>query len=171
MKKKLLLLVCSMALVVCSCQSKSGYAGGEQSPALFDSAKPHADEPAILQERQAEDDSAYATLRFHSGDYVLYTESEGVNATLQLQYNDDKTFNFLWRFEAPDAGCSGEMKGLLLMDRTQHGFYHADGCMVHFEFRGLWDGQYLVDLTLEENNCMLMTGNCIFSGTYMMGAD
>jgi len=173
MKKRWLILLVSLVFI-CSCQNKQQAAEAAIAGISSDTnsmAEERTDSENVLQNRQAEDDSAYTALRFHSGNYVLYTESEGVDATLQLLYNGDKTFHFVWKFDAPAAGCSGQVKGMLLMDRTQHGFYHSDGCMIHFEFRGLWDGHYLVDLTVDESGCALMTGDCIFSGTYMMGVD
>lgn len=124
----------------------------------------------IFRQRHNEDSVAYTELGMYDGTYLIYTESDGVNATLKLHYNGDQTFKYEWSFEvvSEEANCKGIRKGILAMDRTQHGFDRSENCVIHFNFNGYWDNGYVVEIDFEDQTkCPDLIGECTFSGTYI----
>lgn len=124
----------------------------------------------ILKKRAIEDSIAYVSLHTYDGEYEIHTESEGVNAKLQLSYKNNRTFGYQWTFlvSNEEVNCKGELKGVLTMDRTQHGLDSQGECFVHFNFNGLQNGRYAVEIDFEdETKCKMVSGPCTFSGTYL----
>jgi len=125
----------------------------------------------IMKQRYAEDSISYSQLAMYGGNYEIKTESEGVNATLNLQYNGDQSFNYEWSFEVDveQAKCKAKRKGVLVMDRTQHGI-DADGeCRIHFNFNGYTSKGYIVEIDFEDQSKCGVEGGCDFSGAYATG--
>jgi len=126
----------------------------------------------LTQEKQAEDETAFQALSTYNGDYYIEIgENEGLNAVLTLQYNGDKTFDFVWTFQvqAEETQCNGKLQGKILMDRSQHGFYQENGCFVHFNFNGLYNNKMVVEIPdVEKDNCKSLQGECTFGGIYTM---
>jgi hypothetical protein len=122
----------------------------------------------LLQERHLEDEKSFSELDVYDGNYTLYTESEGVNATLRLKYNGDKTFQFNWEFLVADQ-CSARASGFIQMDRTQHGFYQGKEGFAHVNFMGSGQMGMMVELEWEKRPNGAK-GDCNFSGTYTSGA-
>ena len=124
----------------------------------------------IFKQRHIEDSIAYTQLGIYNGNYWIKTESEGVNATLTLNYNGDKTFNYEWQFvvDNEEIKCFGKKKGVLAMDRTQHGVDLSGNCTLHFNFNGFWNDGYIVEIDFEDQaKCPDLKGECTFSGTYI----
>lgn len=124
----------------------------------------------LLRERHVEDSTTYAQLGTYDGVYLIYTESAGVDATLQLHYNGNRTFNYEWKLEVSDEGtnCLGHRKGVLTMDQTHHGFDRTEDCVIHFNFNGYWNDGYVVKVDFEDQSlCPDLVGECTFSGTYI----
>ncbi|MDL5048522.1 hypothetical protein QQ054_21140 [Oscillatoria amoena NRMC-F 0135] len=125
----------------------------------------------IFKQRYLEDSIAFAELDRYDGTYEIQTESEGVNAQLVLQYKNDMTFNYTWSFNVAsgEVSCKAHREGVLMMDRTQHGFDRVDDCMMHFNFNGLWDGGMVIEIDFEDQfKCNFIKGNeCTFSGAYV----
>lgn len=147
-----------------------------QQTAAVDNQSPHQEETEeeemerILKERYLEDIIAFTELTTYDGEYRISTESEGVDATLQLKYNGDQTFDYQWKLAvtSEETTCKGEMKGVLTMDQTQHGFDKIEDCFVHFNFNGYFNDGYVVEIDFEDQTkCASLTGECIFSGTYI----
>jgi hypothetical protein len=124
----------------------------------------------ILKQRHQDDSVAFSELAIYNGTYRIQTESDGVNATLKLQYKGNQTFAYDWSFNvsAEEADCNAKRKGILTMDRTQHGFDRKGNCMMHFNFNGLWEKGYVVEIDFEDaSQCPDLKGSCTFSGTYV----
>ena len=51
------------------------------------------------------------------------------------------------------------------MDRTQHGFYNTDSCYLHVNFLGMYGNTISIEIEQVED-CSLIKGDCIVSGTY-----
>lgn len=127
----------------------------------------------VMRLRYFEDSVAYAQLVTYDGTYQIQTESEGVNATLSLHYNGDRTFTYDWNFvvDNEEIQCNGSRKGLIAMDRTQHGVDVKEACLMHVNFNGNQDGGYVVEIDFEDQSkCDFLTGECAFSGTYLKGS-
>lgn len=122
----------------------------------------------LLRERAAEDEEAYKYLSTYDGTYTLFTESEGAEGKLELKYNNDRVFDFKLELKALDI-CQGSASGQVVMDRTQHGFFQTDGCMLHFNFMGNWGDSGMVVEIEQPEACSLMKGECIFTGKYTQG--
>jgi hypothetical protein len=123
-----------------------------------------------MKNRFAEDSLAFAELDQYEGAFTLYTESEGVTATLDLQYKEDKQFAYTIDFKADseEASCKASLSGTLFLDQTQHGFSTCDKTTLHFNFNGIWNGNYVVELVLEDaSKCKAMQGPCTINGTYV----
>lgn len=125
----------------------------------------------IFKQRHTEDSIAYSELSVYNGTYTIQTESDGVNAKLVLHYNNDKTFNYTWSFEvaSEEVNCKANKKGILMMDRTQHGFDRIGECLIHFNFNGSWSEGMVVEIDFEDQKkCNFIKGNdCTYSGTYV----
>ena len=124
----------------------------------------------ILKQRHFEDSITYTELGIYNGDYLIYTEIEGVNSTLKLLYNGDQTFNYEWNFNVSkdEVICVVKMNGIVTMDRTQHGFDSQGDCFIHFNFNGSWSEGDVVEIDFEDQTkCMSIKGDCIFSGRYI----
>lgn len=150
------------------------YEDDEQWPVAWTSAAPVAlsedEETEQYQQKKAYEDSvAFAEMGLYDGRYSIYTENEGVVAHLELSYQQDKTFSYIWDFkvQAEEATCSAERKGTIYIDQTQHGFADEDGCRLHFNFKGQWSEGMVVELEVEDQStCTFLKGDCNFSGTY-----
>jgi hypothetical protein len=125
-----------------------------------------------LKKRQLEDDKIYSELILYNGTYERHTESDGVNSSLILTYNNDKTFNYSWDFEVVngEAICKANRKGIIKMDRTQHGFDNIGDCFIHFNFNGYWNGNMVIEIEFEDQQkCRFIKGQeCTYSGVYIM---
>jgi hypothetical protein len=124
----------------------------------------------LFKKRHIEDSIAYTELSMYDGTYAIQTESDGVNANLRLKYKKDRTFAYEWQFivENGDANCAVKRKGVLAMDRTQHGIDREGECLIHFNFNGFWNGRYVVELEFEDQaKCKNLKGDYTFSGTYV----
>ncbi len=124
----------------------------------------------IFKQRHIEDSVAFTQLGTYDGTYSIKTESEGVNATLTLHYNGDQTFNYEWSFDVAgeEASCKAKRKGIVAMDRTQHGLDSDGNCTMHFNFNGLWNDGYVIEIDFEDQaKCSDLIGQCTFSGTYI----
>ncbi|MEW5846143.1 MAG: hypothetical protein AB1777_07730 [Bacteroidota bacterium] len=119
----------------------------------------------LLKERAAEEEKVYSELGIYNGVYTIITESEGVTSSLELKYNNDKTFDFKWFLLAGDF-CEAKYEGKILMDQTQHGFFAGDGCTIHFNFMGNWGEGEIIEID-HEGNCKDMKGDCNFAGKYI----
>ncbi|MCS7004818.1 MAG: hypothetical protein NZM38_05775 [Cytophagales bacterium] len=119
-----------------------------------------------------ENEEAYQALVGYSGTYQIESgENEGLSSKLTLQYNNDKTFDFTWNFEvhSEETNCTGKLQGKILVDNTQHGFYQEGDCIVHFNFNGIYNGKFLVEIPpIEKSSCQTLQGECAFGGTYVM---
>lgn len=123
------------------------------------------EESRLLIEKQAEEEKTYNELNLYDGKYSIYSESEGVVATLEVKYNNDKTFNFTWDFYVTDI-CSAKYEGMIQMDRTQHGFFNENGCTLHFNFMGSWPEGEVIEIEIE-GDCDKLLGDCEFNGKYI----
>ena len=122
----------------------------------------------LMRERSLEDEKAFAELGVYDGKYLLSTENEGANGSLELKYNGEKVFIFKLSLKVPDV-CDGLVEGEVSLDRTQHGLYQHDNCLLHFNFMGYWaDSGYVVEIEQPEQ-CGQMEGNCTFTGKYITG--
>lgn len=122
----------------------------------------------LAKERAAEEEQAFRELGSYNGNYKLYTESEGADGKLELNYKGDKIFSFRLNLQVPDL-CQGDVEGEILMDRTQHGLFQQDSCLLHFNFMGNWgDRGFIVEIE-QPDRCNLMKGDCIFTGKYLTG--
>ncbi|NJK97417.1 MAG: hypothetical protein HC905_23135 [Bacteroidales bacterium] len=124
----------------------------------------------ILKQKHIDDSIAYASLKDYDGEYLIQTESEGVDAKLTLMYKNDRTFEYIYTFRvnSEEADCNGETKGIIMMDRTQHGFDRQGECMIHFNFNGYWNGHYVVEIDFEDQaKCTFLKGECNFAGTFL----
>ncbi len=124
----------------------------------------------LMRERSLEDEKAFAELGVYDGKYLLSTESEGADGSLELKYNGEKVFTFKLALNVPDV-CKGLVEGEVFMDRTQHGLYQQDNCLLHFNFMGNWaDSGYVVEIEQPEK-CGQMEGDCAFGGKYVTGSN
>lgn len=126
----------------------------------------------VFKQRHIEDSIAYTQLGIYDGNYLIYTESEGIDASLNLLYNGDQTFKYDWRFAVSneEANCERNMEGTLVMDRTQHGFDRQGECFIHFNFNfnGYGSEGYVVEIDFEDQaKCLNVKGECTFSATYV----
>lgn len=122
----------------------------------------------LLRERAIEDEKAFAELNVYDGKYSLSTESEGAEGSLQLTYEGNKSFSFKLDLTVVDI-CKGSIDGKIFMDRTQHGLFQQDSCLLHFNFMGSWgDSGFIVEIE-QPDPCNLMNGDCIFTGKYLTG--
>ncbi len=122
----------------------------------------------VAREKAIEDEKAFRELNTYNGTYTLQTESEGVEGVLELTYAEDRVFTFKLNLQALDI-CKGTVEGEIFMDRTQHGLYQRDNCILHFNFMGNWgDSGFVVEIE-QPDKCTLMEGDCIFSGKYITG--
>lgn len=168
------LLVLFMASTLPSCRKDGNQipeteSASEQVESTADTPENQAENVTDeLQQRYEEDNLRYAELALYDGEYLLYTESEGVDATLALTYLNDRsfTFNWIYKVDVEEAQCQGHYADTLFMDRTQHGFAQMGDCRLQFEFNGLWNGYYVVELTFENPDQCDLNGECTFSGTY-----
>lgn len=122
-----------------------------------------------LKKRYEEEQKVYAELPIYNGKYEIYTENEGVKATLFLHYLGDKQFQYRWNLEVnqEEIQCRGALEGKIMMDQTQHGFSTCDNSTIHFNFNGFWDGFMVVEMVFEDQKaCKKLKGDCNFSGTY-----
>jgi hypothetical protein len=119
----------------------------------------------LQRERLEEDEKVYGELGIYNGTYGIITESEGVYATLEVEYNNDKTFTFTWLFTAADT-CEAKYSGLFFMDQTQHGFYVDGECTLHFNFMGNWGDGDIIEIEYD-GRCEGLKGECIFIGKYL----
>jgi hypothetical protein len=122
------------------------------------------DTATVLEARWIEDDSAYAALSAYNGTYDLITESEGVDCKLRMNYLGDKRFKTELKLAVPQI-CNATIEGEVLMDRTQHGFYNTDSCFLHVNFLGIYGNTVSIEIEQVED-CPLIKGDCIVSGTY-----
>ena len=176
MKLKILFALLLVSVLI-SCSDKKNNTTEESAKTDSVDVSVHSDdyeEPSEdnedLKKRSAEDSIAYASLGAYNGEYQLHTESDGVDAKLQLMYGNDRTFKYQWSFvvTSEEANCKAELKGTVTMDRTQHGFDSQGECRVHFNFKSLQNGRYAVEINFEdESKCKMVSGPCIFSGTYL----
>jgi hypothetical protein len=118
------------------------------------------DSEDILRERNNEEEKVYSQLGKYDGVYSIHTESEGVSASLKLEYKGDRVFSFELSLEVADV-CSGYIQDKFTMDRTQHGFYDHEGCLLHFN---LLETEVEID---EPAGCSFMKGECTFSSTWI----
>lgn len=135
-----------------------------------DSLSGELESELITKQKHIDDSIAYASLKDYDGEYLIQTESEGVDAKLTLGYKNDKTFEYKYSFRVnnEEAECNGEIKGIVMMDRTQHGFDRQGECMIHFNFNGYWNGHYVVEIDFEDQaKCSFLKGDCNFSGTFL----
>jgi len=124
----------------------------------------------IFKQRYLDDSIAFAQLDMYNGSYFLNTESEGVNASLKLVYNGNKTFNYEWNYEVlnGEVNCEAHLNGVFVMDRTQHGFDDNNNCVIHFNLNGYWNNGYVVEIDVEDQaKCSFLKGECSFSGHYI----
>lgn len=119
------------------------------------------EDPEEMQdERYEADEQAYRDLDQYNGVYAIQTESEGVNASLTLEYKGERVFSFELFLEVADV-CTGRINDEFFMDRTQHGFYDREGCLLHFN---LVEGKVEIE---EVDGCAFMKGECTFSSTWV----
>ena len=119
----------------------------------------------IAKEKFEEDEKAFLELNSYDGQYILNTESEGAEGTLELKYNGERAFHFKLMLKALDI-CDGMIEDEFFMDRTQHGMYHTDGCSLHFNFMGSYADGTIVEIE-QDGQCDRMKGDCIFTGKYL----
>jgi len=146
------------------------YEDGEQWPvsriAVRESEETEAEElDRIMKARHEEDEKAYNQLGIYSGEYTLSTESEGAVGKLKLIYEGERVFSFELSLEVPDV-CSGIIKDKFVMDRTQHGFYDTDDCLLHFNLNGYNGSKGFIVEIEQPGSCSHLSEDCIFSGTY-----
>lgn len=159
----LLFTVQLQLLVGCNAASEKNANSEKDSSIKYETEA--EEESRLLIEKQAEDEKAFNELNLYDGEYSIYSESEEVVATLEIKYNNDKTFNFHWNFNVSDL-CSAKYEGIIQMDRTQHGFFNENGCTLHFNFMGSWNEGEVIEIEIE-GDCNNLFGDCEFSGKYI----
>jgi hypothetical protein len=157
------LMLVLLAFAINACFSPSKEKPSNTDETTFETEEEEMDR--LGREKEKEEEKVYGELGMYNGTYTIKTESEAVEASLDLKYNGDKTFSFTWFFAAADL-CEAKYSGLILMDQTQHGFYNDNECTLHFNFMGSWGGSLVVEIDHNEV-CPGMKGECIFSGTYL----
>jgi hypothetical protein len=106
-----------------------------------------------------EEEAVYNELTVYNGNYLLYTESEGAEGTLALEYLGNKVFKFSLQIVVPGV-CEGIIQDTAYVDRTQHAFYSSASCMLHFELLG-----QQVEV-ISDGGCDNIKGDCSLSGVY-----
>jgi hypothetical protein len=148
---KKLLFICLMC-VACSTSTKK-----EGNHKLLDSLDMDVkkDSVATIVDKEFNDE-----LRIYNGHFEWQPEggAEG-GGSLSLTYNENREFTFSLSTSLNE--CGANLEGTLFADRTQHAFYQADNCYLHFNF--------LMGDTVEiiEDNCEKHPKECGFAGDYV----
>ena len=148
---KKLLFICLIG-VACSTSTKK-----EQPQESIDSMEVDVrqDSMAAIVDKEFNDE-----LRIYNGHFEWQPEggAEG-GGSLTLSYNENREFTFSLSTSLNE--CGANLEGTLFADRTQHAFYQADGCYLHFNF--------LMGDTVEiiEEKCDKHPAECGFAGDYV----
>jgi hypothetical protein len=174
MSRLLFLLVALMAFG-CGQNTSQETTTSEETEFSADSiSESTLDEQEYEAARFREDSVAYAQLDMYDGTYYIVTESEGVNASISLKYNGDRTFEYEWTFTVSnaEAHCQAARKGTFTMDRTRHGMDGEEECLVHFNFDDELEGYYRISIDFaDQSQCRGLDGNCNFFGIYEKPAE
>ena len=164
MKPTTLYILCLIALVCCARNKNSS------------TESPNADTIATtnssveLTKLSSEHATPSDSLAAYDGVYELRTESDGVNAKLTLTYKRNSTFEYYWIFRVTggEVKCQGEQNGSITVAGNRRGFDDRGDCSLRFDFNGLQNGNYVVDMAFEDQEkCKTLSGPCLFSGTYL----
>ncbi len=105
------------------------------------------------------------TYGLYTGNYQLYTESEGAAATLHLRYLNNQRFQFELKLDVPDV-CSGQVKGEFVMGQNEMGTYVGSDCPLTLTLKGSWSNGMTVQIE-QTGSCTPLGDACMFTGTYV----
>lgn len=133
--------------------------------ALIEPAAEETEAGEPLAQTSNDEATTIETYLLYTGQYQLYTESEGASGTLQLRYLNDKRFEFEIKLDVPEV-CSGNMKGEFILQQTDFGAYTAADCPLSLTLKGSWNGSMTVQID-QTGACQHLGDSCIFTGTYV----
>jgi hypothetical protein len=172
---RLLFIVVSLLIFGCGKNTSQENTTSDETEFYTDSiSESTLDEQEYEAARFREDSIAYALLDMYDGKYYIVAESDGVNASLSLKYNGDRTFDYEWTFNVSnaEANCQAARKGTFTMDRTRHGMDGEEDCLVHFNFDDELEGYYRISIDFaDQAQCRGLNGKCNFFGIYEKPAE
>ncbi len=109
--------------------------------------------------------AAEETWPLYSGEYQLYTESEGAAGRLEMRYLANKQFDFTLTLDVPDV-CGATVKGNFKMEQVDFGTYAGQECPLALTLKGSWNSGMTVQIE-QTGSCVPLGDVCVFTGTYV----